>query len=78
MIHAVDPVTDQKGCGNVMYIPASPWCPKNAEYAARCGQSFLAGRTPDDFAPEDYEVDWVGRPTAADLSPRGRSQLGLD
>ena len=26
-------------------------------------------------AAEDYEVNWVGRPTAADLSPTGRAQL---
>ena len=49
-MHSVDPVIDQKGWDNVMYVPAAPYCPKNAAYAERCGQAFLAGETPDDFA----------------------------
>ncbi|MEQ4206896.1 YbiU family protein [Actinopolymorpha sp. B9G3] len=77
MIHAVGPVQDQKGWGNVMYVPASPWCRKNLEYATRCGQDFLAGKSPSDFAAEDYEVSWTGRPTVDDLSAVGRRQLGL-
>ncbi|GGZ30267.1 hypothetical protein GCM10010300_86260 [Streptomyces olivaceoviridis] len=27
MVHSVAPVENQKGWGNVMYIPAAPWCP---------------------------------------------------
>ncbi|MET3805101.1 hypothetical protein ABIB25_002101 [Nakamurella sp. UYEF19] len=77
MIHSVGPVTDQQGWGNVMYIPASPDCPKNADYARRCGEAFVAGVSPSDFAPEDYEVGWLGRPTVAELSDLGREQLGL-
>jgi len=77
MIHSVGAVQNQQGWGNVMYIPASPWCEKNAAYAAECGKAFLAGTSPSDFAAEDYEVGWVGRPTAADLNPTGRAQLGL-
>ena len=34
MIHSVAPVQNQKGWGNVMYIPAAPWCPRNERYAA--------------------------------------------
>jgi Gig2-like len=59
-----------------MYIPAAPYCPKNAAYAERCGQAFLAGNTPDDFVPEHYEAGWAGRPGPADLRPVGRRQLG--
>ena len=77
MIHSVGAVQDQKGWGNVMYIPASPYCEKNAAYAAECGQAVLKGVSPSDFAAEDYEVDWSGRPTADELSPTGRAQLGL-
>jgi len=77
MIHSVGAVQDQKGWGNVMYIPASPYCAKNAAYAAECGQAFLKGVSPGDFAAEDYEVDWAGRPTADELSATGRAQLGL-
>ena len=77
MIHSVGPVRDQKGWGNVMYIPASPWCEKNAAYAAQCGEAFRKGVSPSDFAAEDYEVEWAGNPTVEDLSPVGRAQLGL-
>jgi Gig2-like len=76
-VHSVAPVTDQKGWGNVMYIPAAPYCAKNAAYADHCGQAFLAGESPSDFAAEHYEIDWAGRPTADELSPTGRRQLGL-
>ena len=36
------------------------------------------GASPSDFAPEDYEVDWVGRGTLDDLNSVGRKQLGLE
>ena len=77
MIHSVGAVEDQQGWGNVMYIPASPYCEKNAAYAATCGQAFLKGVSPTDFAAEDYETDWIGRPTVDELSATGREQLGL-
>jgi hypothetical protein len=77
LIHSVGPVTGQRGWGNVMYIPAAPYCAKNAAYAAACGQAFLAGASPADFAAEDYETAWTGRATLADLSATGRDQLGL-
>jgi hypothetical protein len=76
-VHSVDPVTDQKGWGNVMYIPATPYCKKNTAYANECGQAFLAGESPSDFAPEHYETDWLDRPRRDDLSLTGRRQLGL-
>jgi hypothetical protein len=78
LIHAVDPVTDQKGWGNVMYIPATPYCEKNVEYAQACGQAFREGKSPSDFASEDYEVSWTGRTQADDLNATGRRQLGFD
>jgi hypothetical protein len=76
-VHSVDPVTDQKGWGNVMYIPATPYCEKNVAYADTCGTAFLAGESPSDFAPEHYETGWLGRPSRDELSPTGRGQLGL-
>lgn len=63
-VHAVDPVTEQKGWANVMHIPAAPHCAKNATYGAQCGRAFLAGASPDDFTAEDDETGWVGRPSA--------------
>jgi hypothetical protein len=78
VIHAVADESTHERWGNVMYIPSAPWCAKNAAYAAACGEDFLAGASPGDFAPEDYEVGWTGRATLADLSPVGRRQLGLE
>jgi hypothetical protein len=78
VIHAVADDTTRERWGNVMYIPSAPFCPKNAAYAAACGQDFLAGVSPGDFAPEDYEAGWTGRATLDDLSPIGRRQLGLE
>lgn len=77
VIHAVADGSNPDRWGNVMYIPASPHCPKNAAYARRCGQAFLKGASPGDFAPEDYEASWTGRATLDDLDAVGRDQLGL-
>jgi hypothetical protein len=77
MIHSVGSVADQQGWGNVMYIPATPDCAKNAEYAEQCGQAFLNGTSPGDFAAEDYEVNWTGRAGVHDLNVTGLQQLGL-
>jgi hypothetical protein len=77
VIHAVADGSNPDRWGNVMYIPASPHCPKNAAYARRCGQAFLKGASPGDFAPEDYEAGWTGRATLDDLDAVGRDQLGL-
>lgn len=78
LIHSVGSVKDQLGWGNVMYIPASPYCEKNATYASQCAEDFLRGTSPADFAPEDYEVQWSGRATFEDLNTLGRQQLGLE
>jgi hypothetical protein len=77
LIHSVGAVTDQKGWGNVMYIPAAPYCERNAAYARACGEDFLTGSSPGDFAPENYETNWSGRATPDDLTTAGRNQLGL-
>ena len=77
MIHSVGAVENQKGWGNVMYIPASPHCAKNAAYAASCGQAFLSGASPSDFAVEDYETTWTDRAGVHDLNVTGLQQLGL-
>ena len=77
LIHAVAPVENQQGWGNVMYIPAAPWCPRNEEYAAAVRDAFATGSSPTDFPDEHYERTWPNRFTAADLNPTGRSGLGL-
>ena len=77
MIHSVAPVKDQQGWGNVIYIPAAPWCTKNEAYAARVRDAFLSGRSPYDFPQEDYEASWPNRFAADALNPIGRRGLGL-
>ena len=77
MIHSVAPVSDQMGWGNVIYIPAAPWCSKNEQYADSVREAFLAGRSPSDFPPEDYEANWPNRFHVEQLSNIGRRGLGL-
>src|ERR687897_2338421 len=61
MIHSVAPVENQQGWGNVMYIPAAPWCPRNEKYAASVRDAFARGDSPSDFPEEHYERSWPDR-----------------
>jgi len=76
VIHGVDPVDDQQGWGNVMYIPASPACEKNRHYARLCRERFEQGESPDDFPAEHYEMNWEGRFPAEALNPNGERSFG--
>jgi Gig2-like len=78
MIHSVAPVTNQTGWGNVMYIPAAPWCPRNQEYASSVATAFRTGSSPSDFPAEHYERDWHNRFKIEELNATGRSGLGLN
>jgi hypothetical protein len=77
VVHAVENEHKGSGYSNVMYISSTPGCAKNTAYLAKQAPAFLSGKTPPDFAPDDFEVDFKGRGTVADLTPLGRSQLGL-
>ncbi|GAA4259313.1 YbiU family protein [Dactylosporangium darangshiense] len=77
MIHSVAPVRDQRGWGNVMYIPAAPWCPRNERYAAKVREAFETGSSPADFPEEHYEREWPDRFRLADLNETGRRGLDL-
>jgi Protein of unknown function (DUF1479) len=78
MLHGVAPVQDQQGWGNVMYIPAAPWCERNERYAADVRDAFLTGSSPGDFPEEHYERSWPDRFGLDQLNPVGRRGLGLD
>ena len=78
VIHAVAPVEDQQGWGNVMYIPAAPLCEKNAAYATKVAQALATGASPGDFPQEDYETQWRDRFSLDALNVNGRRSLGLD
>ncbi|HSF97231.1 MAG TPA: YbiU family protein, partial [Ornithinibacter sp.] len=77
MIHGVDPVQDQQGWGNVMYIPAAPWCPRNEQYAATVLEALVTGSSPTDFPGEHYERPWRNRFQLDQLNATGRRGLGL-
>ncbi|WP_306215490.1 YbiU family protein [Actinoplanes sp. RD1] len=77
MIHSVAPVRNQRGWGNVMYIPAAPWCPRNERYAESVRAAFASGDSPSDFPPEHYERTWPDRFPPAALTDTGRRGLGL-
>jgi len=77
IVHNVAPVIDQKGWGNVMYIPAAPWCPRNERYAATVLQALRTGSSPDDFPEEHYERSWQNRFNVDDLNEYGRRAVGL-
>ncbi|ATF91667.1 DUF1479 domain-containing protein [Cedecea neteri] len=76
VIHAVENEHLGEFDSNVMYIAAAPWCEKNAEYLPRQWDAFVEGKTPPDFAADDFEVDFVGRATGQDLTAAGKEQLG--
>ncbi len=77
VIHAVGDEHHGKDYASVIYIGATPKCPKNEAYARRQAQAFLEGRSAPDFAAEDYEVDFRGRATLDDLTDLGRAQMAL-
>jgi hypothetical protein len=77
VVHAVENEHRGTGYSSVMYIGSAPGCAKNNAYLERQALSFLAGKTPPDFAPDDFEVNFAGRGTVGDLTELGRSQLGI-
>lgn len=77
VVHAVGDEHNGKEFASVIYIGSAPDCAKNRAYLPRQRDAFVAGRSAPDFAAEDYEVDFNGRATAADLSDLGRTQMGF-
>jgi len=77
VVHAVESEHNGSGHSNVMYIGATVGCAKNSAYLDKQAAAFLSGKTPPDFAADNFEVDFSGRATEADLTPLGRSQMGL-
>jgi hypothetical protein len=77
VVHAVENEHKGTGYSNVLYIGSAPGCAKNSEYLEKQAPAFLAGKTPPDFAPDDFEVDFIGRATEEDLTEQGRKQLAV-
>ena len=77
VVHAVENEHRGTGYSNVMYIASAPGCPKNTAYLEKQALAFVTGKTPPDFAADDFEIDFTGRGTLEDLTELGRSQLGI-
>jgi hypothetical protein len=77
LYHSVGDAANDSRWGNVMYIGAAPRCPRNDAYRVSLLDRFERGASPVDFPSDDFEVDFAGRATVADLNAIGRAQFGL-
>ncbi len=75
--HAVADEHEGREYASVIYIGSAPDCAKNRAYLPRQRDAFLEGRSAPDFAAMDFETDFKGRATLADLSDLGRAQMGF-
>ena len=69
MIHSVAPVADQQGWGNVMYIPAAPWCDAQRAVCRRRPRGVLQRRQPERL-PRGALRARVARPLRARATQR--------
>ena len=77
VVHAVEDHHTGKGYSNVVYVGSTPYCEKNLAYDKKQSQKFLEGKSPPDFAAEDYEVTYKNRAKIKDLTLLGKKQLAL-
>ncbi|MBC8295068.1 DUF1479 domain-containing protein [Candidatus Pelagibacter ubique] len=78
IVHAVEDKHLGKNYSNVVYVGATPYCKKNLDYTLEQSKKFLEGRSPPDFAQEDYEINYKGRIKLENLSSIARKQLALE
>jgi len=78
VIHAVEDKHLGKNYSNVVYVGATPYCKKNLDYTKKQSKKFLEGKSPPDFAAEDYEINYKGRVKLEDLSSLAKKQLALE
>ena len=77
VVHAVEDLHSGSGYSNVVYVGSTPYCKKNLDYSKKQAEKFLQGKSPPDFAPEDYEINYKNRATINDLTELGKKQLSL-
>jgi hypothetical protein len=77
MIHGVDPGHDQKGWGNVMYIPAAPWCPAQREVRRQRPARPSSGSSPSDFPRGALRAHLANRFQPEDLNETGAAASAL-
>ncbi|CAK9112427.1 unnamed protein product [Durusdinium trenchii] len=78
LIHAVEGVHGGQEDAAVFYIPAVPFCEKNAAYVKEQAKALQQGHTPPDFPSNQCEVDCNGRGTEEDLSDEGRKAMAFE
>ena len=78
VVHAVEDKHLGKNYSNVVYVGATPYCKKNLDYTVKQTKKFLEGRSPPDFAPEDYEINYNGRVKLENLTSIAKKQLVLE
>ena len=78
VVHAVEDHHLGKNYSNVIYVGTTPYCKKNYDYVKKQSKKFLSGKSPPDFAPEDYEVNYKGRVQLKDLKSLAKKQLALE
>ena len=66
VIHAVEDKHLGKNFSNVIYVGSTPYCKKNLDYINKQSKKFLEGKSPPDFAPENFEIDYKGMATEKD------------
>ena len=54
------------------------YCKKNFDYTIKQSKKFLEGKSPPDFAAEDYEINYKDRVKLKDLSSLAKKQLALE
>ena len=77
VVHAVEEKHKGKNYSNVIYVGATPYCKKNIDYIKKQSKKFIEGKSPPDFAAEDYEINYKGRIKINDLNELAKKQLGL-
>lgn len=78
VIHGVGREHTGSQFANVIYVGASPDCAKNRAYAIKQAMYFADGRSAPDFAAQDFEIDFTGRATIADLTELGKTQMAIN
>ena len=78
VVHAVEDKHSGKNYSNVIYVGATPYCKKNLDYTLKQSKKFLEGKSPPDFAAEDYEINYKDRVKLKDLSSLAKKQLALE
>ena len=79
VVHAVENEHRGSGYSNVMYIPSAPGCSKEIALIWKDRRSPYYPRWERRrriFRADNFEVNFVGRGTVANLDERGRAQTG--